>query len=197
MVGNGPLEPELRRQAAGAPNIFFAPFQNQTQMPRTYAAADLLVLPSESESWGLAVNEAMCLGLPIIVSHHVGCAQDLVHSGRNGLVFPAGDVEALTRALREACSDPERLQRWGEASRAIIQNYSYEQTTKGLLAALNFCAPGVNRHPPPKRQRAGAVQNLAAFPQRSPARSVLDCGSPLPLSKASDLSLQHHAFLLA
>src|ERR1035438_7506398 len=70
MVGNGELEPELRAAALGParpfqlsafPHIVFAPFQNQTLMPRTYAAADVFVLPSfgRGETWGLAVNEAM------------------------------------------------------------------------------------------------------------------------------------------
>ena len=102
LVGNGELESELRRAARGRPDIVLAPFQNQTQMPRTYTLADLFVLPSfgNGETWGLAINEAMCMGRPIIVSEHVGCAQDLVHSHRNGLIFPAGSVPALAAALR-------------------------------------------------------------------------------------------------
>jgi glycosyltransferase involved in cell wall biosynthesis len=146
LVGNGELEAELRARATGASNIVFAPFQNQTQMPRTYAAADLFVLPSygSGETWGLAVNEAMCLQKPVIVSTHVGCAQDLVHPGENGLIFPAGDISALADALRDALSDSSQLQRWGEKSREIIQNYSYAQATAGLVRALEFVlAPGI------------------------------------------------------
>lgn len=144
LVGSGGQEAGLRRDAAGFPNIVFAPFQNQTQMPRTYAAADVFVLPScgRGETWGLAVNEAMCLGRPVIVSDHVGCAQDLVQPQRNGLVFPAGDVAALTAALREAMADPARLRVWGAQSREIIQGYDYAHATRGLLAALEFLKQG-------------------------------------------------------
>ena len=154
MVGNGELEPELRAAALGPappsqlsafsisafPHIVFAPFQNQTRMPRTYAAADVFVLPSfgRGETWGLAVNEAMCMGRPVIVSDHVGCVQDLVHGHRNGLIFPAGNVPALAAALQEAFAEPRRLRAWGEQSREIIKGYSYEQATKGLLAALEY-----------------------------------------------------------
>ena len=140
LVGNGEQEAVLREDAAGRPNIVFAPFQNQSQMPRTYAAGDVFVLPSfgRGETWGLAVNEALCLGRPVIVSSHVGCAQDLVEPGRNGLVFPAGDVSALTAALREAFTDPERLCAWGARSREIIQRYDYEHATEGLRKALAF-----------------------------------------------------------
>lgn len=140
LVGNGEQEQILRQDAAGQSNIVFAPFQNQTQMPRTYAAGDVFVLPSfgRDETWGLAVNEAMCMNRPIIVSDHVGCAQDLVRPGRNGLVFSAGNVEALAALLREAFADSVQLEAWGEQSGKIIQDYDYEQTTKGLRAALDF-----------------------------------------------------------
>jgi len=137
-VGSGQLEADLRREAAKVANVFFAPFQNQTQMPRTYAACDLFVLPSSGsdESWGLAVNEAMCMGKAVVVSDQVGCGPDLVKPGQNGLVFRAGDVEALADTLREACRDRERLKRWGAASRQLIGRYSYSEITKGLLNAL-------------------------------------------------------------
>ncbi len=137
-VGAGPLEANLRRRAGDHPNICFAPFQNQSVMPRTYAAADLLVLPSygPGETWGLAVNEAMCVGRPVIVSDHVGCAQDLVFPYENGLTFPAGDVVSLANCLREALVDRERLVAWGRESRKIVGQYSYDQTTAGLMSAL-------------------------------------------------------------
>jgi glycosyltransferase involved in cell wall biosynthesis len=139
IVGSGPLEAEVRALAAGHPGIRFAPFQNQTQMPRAYAAADVLVLPSfgPMETWGLSVNEAMCLARPAIVSSHVGCAEDLVHPGRNGWIFPAGDVPALAEALRDALGDRARLRAWGEESLRIVSRYSYAETTEGLLQALH------------------------------------------------------------
>jgi len=139
-VGNGQLEEALRREAAGVPNVYFAPFQNQSLMPRTYAAADLVALPSfgPSETWGLCVNEAQCLARPVIVSSHVGCWRDLVEPGQTGFVFPAGDVAALSECLREALADRDRLPALGEAGRERIRGYSYEQATRGLLDALKW-----------------------------------------------------------
>ncbi|GAB1544831.1 hypothetical protein NUACC21_75070 [Scytonema sp. NUACC21] len=137
-VGAGLLEHNLKSEAAGHKNIYFAPFQNQSLMPRTYAAADLVVLPSYGihETWGLVINEAMCLGRPVITSTHVGCSQDLVHTYHNGLTFSADDIPALARSLQEAFSDRQRLQQWGENSRKIISQYSYTQATQGLSQAL-------------------------------------------------------------
>ena len=142
LAGSGAQEADLRRDAAQDPNIMFLPFQNQTQMPRTYMLGDIFVLPSygSGETWGLTVNEAMCMGRPIIVSDHVGCAKDLVHHECNGLVIPAGDTLAFSKALRYAVSDAERLKVWGAQSRRIIQHYSYQHATEGLLRALTACA---------------------------------------------------------
>ena len=145
LVGSGSEEDTLRALAADHPRIRFAPFQNQLQMPRTYAACDLFVVPSLGETWGLVVNEAMCLARPIIVNNHVGCAEDLVHQHENGLVFPTGDVPALTRCLEQALADRERLHAWGQRSFEIVSHYSYEQTTAGLLQALASLDGAQNR----------------------------------------------------
>ena len=138
-VGTGSLEQMLKAEAKEHTHIYFAPFQNQSFMPRTYAIADLVVLPScgSHETWGLSINEAMCLARPVIVSSHVGCAQNLVQPYENGLVFPAGDVSALATALREAFDDHNRLKQWGNQSRDIISRYIYSQATQCLLQAHN------------------------------------------------------------
>ncbi len=138
-VGAGSLDETLKSTASLHPDVYFAPFQNQTLMPRTYAAANLVVLPSYSpqETWGLAINEAMCLSRPVVVSSHVGCAQDLVRANENGLIFPAGNVMALANALKEAFLNRDRLRDWGAASRAIVSKYSYAQATEGLIQALD------------------------------------------------------------
>lgn len=137
-VGAGPQEAALRAAAQGHGSIRFAGFQNQRAMPRTYAAGDVFVLPSfgPSETWGLAVNEAMCLGRPAIVSTHVGCARDLVVPGVTGLVFEAGSIPALSRALREALQDRARLRTWGDHAARHIGGYDYARATAGLLQAL-------------------------------------------------------------
>jgi glycosyltransferase involved in cell wall biosynthesis len=140
LVGSGELEAALRARAGRG--VYFAPFQNQTRMPCVYAAADVVVLPSYGprETWGLCINEAMCLAKPIIVSSHVGCARDLVVPGKSGLIFPAGDVEALAGCLRSALGNLEQLTHWGQASLERVQHYSYHESTTGVLQALEWLA---------------------------------------------------------
>lgn len=137
-VGAGPLFSKLKTTAASHNNIYFAPFQNQSYMPRTYSVSDVFVLPSygSGETWGLAINEAMCMGKPVIVSSHVGCAQNLVTHQENGLIFSAGDISELSRCLKMALSEPKRLNEWGEASLNKIKSYSYAQSTEGLIRAM-------------------------------------------------------------
>ena len=139
LVGSGQLESQLKQMAADDARIRFLPFQNQSQIPQMYAAADLIVLPSEGpgETWGLVINEAMNCGCAAIVSTHVGCGPDLVHGGMNGWHFSAGSQDALERVLADALADPERLRRYGEASMQLIQNYSFESATGGLLQAID------------------------------------------------------------
>ena len=137
-VGAGNLEAEMRDIAKNNNHIYFAPFQNQSLMSRTYSVCNIFVLPSygESETWGLAINEAMCMGCPVIVSSHVGCAADLVKPFENGLIFEAGNVAALSASLHEAVRDRDRLKKWGEASKKIVAGYSYYQVIEGLKKAL-------------------------------------------------------------
>ncbi len=83
LSGDGELLPSLRATAAGRSDVHFLPFANQSEMPVRYLLGDVFVLPSEGrhETWGLAVNEAMHLGRPVILSDQVGCHPDLLGAG--------------------------------------------------------------------------------------------------------------------
>lgn len=89
LVGTGPEEASLRQQAEafGVDGIWFAGLRQVDEVPRYYARARCLVLPSLSEPWGLVVNEAMASGIPVLVSNRCGCAVDLVRDGVNGFLF--------------------------------------------------------------------------------------------------------------
>jgi glycosyltransferase involved in cell wall biosynthesis len=142
-VGDGPEKNALVALAAAAPTgrVHFLPFANQTEMPVRYLLASLFVLPSRGhyETWGLAVNEAMHLGVPTLVSDLVGCQRDLVTDGETGWVFRANDSHAIREKLATALAalaDPAARQRIRGNVAARIAGYTYQQTTDGLLAAL-------------------------------------------------------------
>lgn len=88
-VGKGPLENELKSMVLSTLNdkVIFVSHLEFDALPSVYAAADILVLPSEEEVWGLVVNEALACGLPVIVSAQAGCAPDLVVEGKTGWII--------------------------------------------------------------------------------------------------------------
>jgi glycosyltransferase involved in cell wall biosynthesis len=117
-------------------HVRFAGFRNQTELPGLFALADVFVLPSRHEPWGLIVNEAMASGCAVIVSSDVGCHADLVTDGVEGFVYPVGDVAALTHALHRVFATPSTAQQMGLAARARIATWSFDQDIAGLRSAL-------------------------------------------------------------
>jgi glycosyltransferase involved in cell wall biosynthesis len=136
-VGDGALEHDLRRRVAEAeiPDVHFAGFLNRSEIASAYVAADVFVLPSRDEPWGIVVNEAMNFALPIVASDAVGSAADLVSDGENGYLVPSGDVQALAAAIDRLVADPALRRRFGERSRTLVQAFNYDRASEGIVAA--------------------------------------------------------------
>lgn len=128
LVGNGPLEKELKYKYKNVQNITFLGFQNQQSMPSIYKKTDVFVLPSISntETWGLSVNEAMACGKPVLVSDKCGCAVDLVEPGKNGYVFRAGDRRDLIEKIQLLIDRKTELPKMGAHSFEKIQDWSFD-----------------------------------------------------------------------
>ncbi len=137
-AGDGALKAQLEAGIArrGLTDARLLGFQSQAQLAALYDLADVLVLPSERESWGLVINEAMNAGCAIIANDRVGAAADLVRGGDNGFVYPCGDVAALAVSLRAVLRDPARAAAMGARSRALIGRWSFTEDLAGLRAAL-------------------------------------------------------------
>lgn len=127
-VGDGALKAPLQKYASEKKidGVYFPGFQNQSEIGLYYAIADIFVIPSDGEPWGLVVNEALACGLPVVASNTVGCVPDLVLHGVNGLVYPCGDIAALTGCLNTLNTQRELRVLFGKKSSEIIQNYSYQ-----------------------------------------------------------------------
>jgi glycosyltransferase involved in cell wall biosynthesis len=140
LAGEGPLRSALEaevKELGIAARTHFLGFVNQSQRPAVYTAADLLVLPSGYEPFGVVVNEAMLCGCGVVVSDRVGARFDLVREGETGFVFPAGDVDALAGILRRVLADRELLNRLGAAARERMRTWSLAENTEALLAGLD------------------------------------------------------------
>ncbi len=106
------------------------------------AAADVFVLPSVEETWGIVANEAMNFGLPLVVSDLVGCAPDLVREGENGFVVAHDDVEALTGALERLVSNRDVRERFGARSLEIVSEWTYDVAAEGIVQACQATLAG-------------------------------------------------------
>ncbi len=138
LVGHGPLLEQVREVCCQfLPSTLLTGFVNQSILPRYYAIADIFVLPSKSDVFGLVVNEAMCAGLPIIASTAVGATHDLVHEGENGFTYPPGDIPALSSHLEILLRSPFLREKFGNRSREIILGWSITETIQGILQALD------------------------------------------------------------
>jgi glycosyltransferase involved in cell wall biosynthesis len=140
-VGDGALGEALTREtdALGLrSSVVRLGFRNQTEMPEIYGCADALVLPSDIEPWGLAVNEAMASGTPAIVTDVVGCGPDLVRDPE--CIYRPGDVDALARALTRAVDDPAWLARLRASAVDRIARWGIPQTADGILAGARKAA---------------------------------------------------------
>jgi glycosyltransferase involved in cell wall biosynthesis len=138
MVGSGELERELKDfcEENDLQNVVFPGFVNQSELPRLYGACDVFVLPSEHEPWGLAVNEAMCAKLPVVVSREVGCVADLVENGVTGYTPQAGDIDELSAVLLRLVSDRSLRIRMGREAFNRISSWGYRECLEGLRLAL-------------------------------------------------------------
>ena len=107
-----------------------------TQHPENYiAAADVLCLPSYREGFGLVIIEAAAMGVPAVASRIYGIT-DAVEDGQTGLLFPAGDVAALTQALLKLLEDRDLRQQMGEAARVRALELFPSQKITGEMLAL-------------------------------------------------------------
>ena len=141
LAGEGRIGPE-------EPDVHWLGPVDREVLPRLYAGADALVLPSLRtatfrEPWGLVVNEAMRQGTPVIASDQVGAvAGGLVRDGRNGLVAQAGDAAALAVRIRTLAMNPDLRGRLSAAAREDVQAFSEEAWVGGMRQGLQAVGAG-------------------------------------------------------
>lgn len=137
LAGAGPQEPHLRELAG--PNVTFLGNVERDELPQVYADADIAVVPSRSEPWGMALNEAALAGLPLVSSTAVGGAYDLIEDGENGFRVPPDDPEALRGALVRLVGDESLRRSAGARSREIAQQFTpgrWADTVAALVERL-------------------------------------------------------------
>ncbi len=135
IVGDGPERKGLEEFASHVyPSAEFVGAKHGKELAPYFTEADLFVLPGTG---GLAVQEAMSYGLPVIVAQGDGTQDDLVRE-KNGWQIPADDYEVLLSTMKDALSDAARLRRMGEESYRIVKDeINIEKMAETFVGALN------------------------------------------------------------
>lgn len=135
-VGDGPLLPEIRRLANGQERIICAGWiSDPLKVAALMAIASVFVLPSQHETWGAVINEAMAAGLPVVASNAVGAAIEMIQSGLNGIIYDVGDKDMLARAVTEMLCNPSRGEAIGCAARQTAVQYGPSFAADNFLKA--------------------------------------------------------------
>lgn len=138
-AGDGAQRAELEKEAAAlniSDKVRFLGFINQSQLPALYKSADLMVIPSHYEPFGLVVNEAMLCSCPVVASDRVGAVRDLITHGETGFVYPCDNPAALAALLKSALANPAQLQSIRERALQRIATWTPTASADALVEAV-------------------------------------------------------------
>ncbi len=141
IVGDAPTEEFLQMKAQlGLDKVHFIGFKSKQELAHYYRAADIFVLMTVSDVWGLVVNEAMSFGLPVITTDKCGAGVELIEPGINGYVVPVGDAEQLQKNLYKLLENEELCRNMAINNYNSIQAYTIENMAQ---THMNFFEQGM------------------------------------------------------
>ena len=156
VMGEGRDRPHLESLAGDDSRIHFVGFCEGRRKWAYFFVAEIYVLFTYQDPWGLVINEAMQCGCAIVTTTSAGCVTHLVRNGENGLVIQAGDEEALYEVLDRLASDRNLVRKMGDRSREIIADCSIARVTRDVVGAVRTWTnqggksmPGVKKRPTP------------------------------------------------
>ncbi|XAR68847.1 hypothetical protein NMG60_11000233 [Bertholletia excelsa] len=132
-VGDGPYRAELEKMFCGMPAVFTGMLGGE-ELSQAYASGDIFVMPSESETLGLVVLEAMSSGLPVVAARAGGII-DIIpkdQEGKTGFCFNAGSVDDCVSKLKPLLHDRELRETIGKAARAEMEKYDWRAATQKI-----------------------------------------------------------------
>jgi glycosyltransferase involved in cell wall biosynthesis len=131
IIGGEPTQQYIDiKNELGLNNVHFVDFKDKTELEDYYRAADLFVLPTRSDIWGLVINEAMANGLPVITTDRCVAGLELIQDGENGFIVPVDDVQALTDKINDILSDDRMRENMANNNLAQIRSYTIENMAK-------------------------------------------------------------------
>jgi hypothetical protein len=157
IAGDGPLRHLVETAAREDERVRLLGHADPPELERLYRRADVLVLPSYYDVWGLVVNEAQAHGLPVIATDEVGAAADLIDDGVNGFVVPTGSSPALARAMNEVAGWTENdRSRCSRRCRRKLDESSVDSAADAILEA-SVVALEHRRRQSPRGRHQGSI----------------------------------------
>ena len=108
-------------------NVYFVEFQRKKVLSQYFLAADLFVLPTRYDPWGLVINEAMAFGLPVISTDKCVAALELIENGINGYVVPSEDITELRNRMKQLLNTDSLCVEMGKSNLQKIKEYTIEK----------------------------------------------------------------------
>lgn len=115
-------------------HIYIEGFKTKTELKLYYQAADVFVLPTREDVWGLVVNEAMAAGLPVVTTDQCGAGLELIQNGENGYVVPIGKTEELAQKISMVLNDKVLMEHMKIQNLRKMEHYTIEE-----MAAQHEC----------------------------------------------------------
>ena len=116
------------REELGLKNVHFLGFQKKERLAQYYKAADVFVLPTREDIWGLVINEALAYGLPTITTDRCVAGLELIEDGINGYVVPVEDADALAEKIQAVLASD--LEQMGKAALEKVRPYTLENMAR-------------------------------------------------------------------
>ena len=150
-VGDGPARPLLEQQLRGAA-VHFAGYLRGEELATAYASSDLFVFPSDTETFGQVIQEAMASGLPVVAAR-AGGSIDLVHDRTTGMLFAPGSVIELRARVAELLAAPLWARTLGRAGRCLAERRSWPHVIADLLRHYTYAITRAERRQHRLRRR--------------------------------------------
>lgn len=138
IVGGTPTDDYLKQKSLlGLTNVHFEEFKAKEVLSNYFMSADLFVLPTRGDVWGLVVNEAMAYGLPVITTDKCVAGLELVRNYENGFIVPVDDADSLARRMNKVLNDNVLCSNMSNKSLEVIKGFTIEKMVEKHLEVFS------------------------------------------------------------
>jgi len=139
LVGKGPLKVDcMNKLRDNKINYYDAEFVQPNDIPELYLKSKIFVFPTKRDAWGLVANEALAAGVPVLVTHEAGVAEELVVNKYNGYVFENFNLENWAYIALRLLKDDQLYLRMSENARASVSAYTFSSAAEGIIDAIQY-----------------------------------------------------------